>query len=66
MSLLSKYYYRRYMERTLTARMNNQEEELLNDIVSEVNQIRSLLGTINETYESATQGYFATSGEVLT
>lgn len=65
MSLLSKYYYRKYMVRTLTNRMNEVQEEPLNDIINEVNQIRSLLGTLNETYESAAQGYFATSGEVL-
>jgi len=66
MSLLSKYYYRKYMVRTLTDRMNEQNQAGLEDITREVNEIRSLLGTVNETYESAASGFFASSGELIT
>ncbi len=64
MSLLSKYYYRRYMVKTLTNRVNKYEEGL-NDIISEVNEVRSVLSTVNESYESASQGFFASAGTVL-
>ena len=64
MSLLSRYYYRKYMERTLTKRMNSNNNSL-DDIVKEVNEVRSALSTINETYESAASGFFASGGEVI-
>ena len=64
MSLLSRYYYRKYMERTLTNRMNSNNNSL-DDIVKEVNEVRSALSTINETYESAASGFFASGGEII-
>lgn len=60
MSLLSKYYYRKYMVRTLTRRMNDEEE---NPILPNGLSNGSLLSTMDETYESATSGFFASSGE---
>lgn len=65
MSLLSQYYNRKYMVKTLSARANFQQDEQNYDIINEVSKIRSLLSNINETYESAAQGFFATSGEVF-
>ena len=62
MSLLSKYYYRKYMVRTLTRRMNDEEEfPNLQNVPSNY----SLLSTMDETYESATSGFFASSGEKI-
>lgn len=62
MSLLSKYYYRKYMVRTLTRRMNDEEEfPNLQNVPSNY----SLLSTMDETYESAASGFFACSGEKI-
>lgn len=60
MSLLSKYYYRKYMVRTLTRRMNDEEEfpQFKNAPAD-----YSLLSTMDETYESAASGFFASAGE---
>lgn len=65
MSLLSRYYYRKYMVKTLTNRMSCCGSPELDDIVKEVNEVRSALSTINETYESAASGFFASGGEVI-
>lgn len=65
MSLLSQYYKRQYMIKTLSAREQLQQDEQNYNIENEVNRVRSLLSNINETYESAAQGYFATSGELF-
>ncbi len=62
MSLLARYYYKKYMVRTLTDRMNNVED-MMDNIVSEAGRMRSLLSS-NETYESAAYGLFASSGEL--
>lgn len=62
MSLLSKYYYRKYMVRTLTRRMNDEKDfPNLQNIPSDY----SLLSTMDETYESATSGFFASAGEKI-
>lgn len=60
MSLLSKFYHRRYMKKTLEQRAKNIE----NDIDENVDMKRSLLST-DETYESANSGFFASAGEVI-
>lgn len=65
MSLLSRYYYRKYLHRTLTCRMSCYGGNDLQDIANEVNEVRSMLSTINETYESAASGFFASSGEII-
>lgn len=62
MSLLSKYYYRKYMIKTLTRRMNEEEEfPEIQDRPSNY----SMLSTMDETYESATSGFFASAGEEI-
>lgn len=61
MSLLPRYYYRKYMIKTLTNRYNGVEE----DFSKFPNQRYSLLGTLDETYESASKGFFASSGETI-
>jgi len=60
MSLLSKFYHRRYMRKTLEQRARNLE----NDIDENLDIKRSLLST-DETYESANSGFFASAGEVI-
>lgn len=61
MSLLPKYFYRRYMLKTLNNRVNGVEEDRLRF----PNQRYSLLGTFDETYESASKGFFASSGDLI-
>ncbi|MBQ2644373.1 hypothetical protein IJG14_02210 [bacterium] len=62
MSLLSKYYHRRYMLRKLS---EESHDKGLNNIKNEVNRVRSMLGTLNETYASAASGFFASAGEIV-
>ena len=62
MSLLSKYYYKKFMVKTLTDRMNKLED-VTNSIV-ESSKAKSRLSVSNETYESAAYGLFASSGEI--
>ena len=61
MSLLSKFYHRRYMRKTLELRAKNAENNVEENIE---NTRRSLLST-DETYESANSGFFASAGEVI-
>ncbi|MDO5304597.1 MAG: hypothetical protein Q4E87_03360 [bacterium] len=61
MSLLSKFYHRRYMRKTLEQRAKNAENNVEENID---NTRRSLLST-DETYESANSGFFASAGEVI-
>lgn len=49
------------MIKTLTNRYNGVEE----DFSKFPNQRYSLLGTLDETYESASKGFFASSGETI-
>lgn len=65
MSILSRYYYKKYMVKTLTNRMSCYGGGDLKDIAQEVNDVRSMLSTINETYESAAAGFFASAGQVV-
>ncbi|MCR5260813.1 MAG: hypothetical protein K6C94_03140 [Candidatus Gastranaerophilales bacterium] len=66
MSILSRYYYKKYMQRTLSNRMANAYGNAdLNDITQEVNEVRSALSAINESYESAASGFFASSGQLI-
>ena len=62
MSLLSKYYYKKFMIKTLTDRMNKTEE--MTDNVSKTTDIMSRLSLSNETYESDAYGIFASAGEI--
>ena len=65
MSLLSRYYHRKYMVKTLSERMSCYSgNEGLEDIVSDVNEVRTMLSTMSETYESATSGFFASAGQL--
>lgn len=61
MSLLSKYYHRRYMKKTLEARAKNAENNV-EESIDNNSPRRSLLSS-DETYESATSGFFASAGE---
>lgn len=66
MSLLPKYFYRRYMLRTLENR--NLDSVILINSEGETDNsmpMKSLLSTINETYESAASGFFASSGNLV-
>ena len=66
MSLLSRYYHRKYMVKTLSERMSNYTgNEGIENLANDVNEVRSLLSTVNETYESATSGFFASSGQLI-
>ena len=60
MSLLSKFFHRKYMIKTLTERMNQTEKDQ-----QETKPTHSRLSAINETYESAANGFFASSGEIV-
>ena len=62
MSLLSKYYYKKFMMKTLTDRMNRTEE--ITDDTVQTQNIISRLSLSNETYESAAHGIFASAGEI--
>jgi len=62
MSLLSKYYYKKFMIKTLTDRMNKTEETQKYDINDGV--MASRLSLSNETFESAAYGIFASAGEI--
>ena len=53
------------MQRALISRMSCYGQSDLNDITQEVNEIRSALSAINETYESAASGFFASSGQLI-
>lgn len=65
MSILSRYYHKKYMQRTLTNRMSCYGQTDLSDITQEVNEVRSALSAINETYESAASGFFASAGQIV-
>jgi len=62
MSLLSKYYYKRFMIKTLSDRMNHTEE--VTNAITEGTKMKSRYSLSNETYESAAYGLFASSGEI--
>ena len=64
MSLLSKYYYKKFMIKTLSSRIRNAGGDTEMTDVSD--RSRSRLSLHNETYESAAFGLFASSGEVYT
>lgn len=64
MSLLSKYYYKKYMRKTLTDRMNGTEE--VTNVIKEKHHLSFTSTFSNETYESATYGFFAMAGNVHT
>ena len=67
MNLLPKYYYRKYIDKVLKFRISHPDENI-NVIAIDVNnnvRLKSLLNVINETYESATNGFFASSGNIL-
>ena len=66
MSLLSRYYHRKYMYNTLTSRMSCYGTASFDDVTKDVNEVISLISNINETYESATSGFFASSGQIVT
>lgn len=61
MSLLSKFYYRRYMRKTLEERALNKE----NDVEESNTGRRKSLLSNDETYESANSGFFASAGEII-
>ncbi len=61
MSLLSKYYYRRYMRKTLEQRALNKE----NNVEDNFSPRRKSLLSNDETYESANSGFFASAGEII-
>lgn len=63
MSLLSKFYHRRYMRKTLETRARNAENNVEESIDNNSSR-RSLLSS-DETYESANSGFFASAGEVI-
>lgn len=63
MSLLAKFFHRRYMRKTLEARAKNEQNNVEDENDNLINK-RSLLST-GETYESATRGFFASAGEVV-
>jgi len=62
MSLLSRYYYKKFMLKTLSDRMNNLDE--VTNTIIENDKFRSRLSVSNETYESAAYGLFASAGEI--
>lgn len=62
MSLLSRYYYKKYMMKTLNNRMNT--EETIQDTMSDIIKRSSRYITNHESYESATFGFFASSGNL--
>ena len=65
MSILSRYYHKRYMMKTLSERMSSYGgNEGLENLANDVNEVRSMLSTMNETYESATSGFFASAGQL--
>ena len=52
MSILSRYYHKRYMMKTLSERMSSYGgNEGLENLANDVNEVRSMLSTMNETYE---------------
>lgn len=66
MSILSRYYYKKYMIKTLSKRMScfgcstpDRKEEPM------MGTSRSLLTAIDESYESAASGFFASSGQLV-
>lgn len=62
MSLLSRYYYKKYMMKTLTDRMTN--EDSINDTLLKIIKKSSHYFDKHESYESATFGFFASSGNL--
>ena len=62
MSLLSRYYYKKYMMKTLTDRMTN--EDSINDTLLKIIKKSSHYFDKHESYESATFGFFAQSGNL--
>jgi len=64
MSLLSKYYYKKFMVKTLSDRVKNVNE--VTDVITISRHGKSRLSLFNETYESAAFGLFASSGDVCT
>lgn len=63
MSLLARYYHRRYIRKTLEDRERNIKNSVDNSNDNMITK-RSLLSS-GETYESATSGFFASAGEVV-
>lgn len=63
MSLLARFYHRRYIRKTLENRARNEQNNV-DDSNDNIITKRSLL-SLGETYESATSGFFASAGEVV-
>lgn len=60
MSLLSKYYYKKYMMKTLADRVSDTVKDDMIDIIKR----SSNYSLHHESYESATKGFFASSGNL--